>query len=451
MQSFVNYTNNLLIMSFTKSFLIKNLTASKLVKECLFLKTNLFRVILFSFLFLSIVNVKSYTQPVTNIVKKEAKSSKIWVGTWATAPQLVEPNNIPPAPGFTNNTIRQIVRVSIGGDVVRLRFSNAFSKSPVTIKSVAIAVSKGESSIEASTQRVLTFNKKKEVTMAPYGDITSDPILFKLKPGSKVAITIYFGETSADVTGHPGSRTTSYILAGDNMSSVDFTGAITTDHWYVINAIEVQKTKKTAAIAVLGNSITDGRGSGTNKQNRWTDILSERLLMSPETNELGVLNLGIGGNCVVRGGLGPTANDRFDRDILAQNGVRYLIILEGINDIGGIRNSEAVSNVVNDLINSYSRMIEKAHTKGIKVYGATILPFAKSFYDTDFRQIARDSVNNWIRNSGRFDAVIDFDKVMQTPDDPRVIFPDVHSGDFLHPNELGYKKMGESINLDLFK
>lgn len=438
-------------MFFIRLFLIKILSTSKLVKEYLFCETNLFRVLLSSFFFLSIVNVNSYTQSTTSSIKKEAKSSKIWVGTWATAPQLVEPNNIPPAPGLVNNTIRQIVRVSIGGDVVRLRFSNAFSKSPVTIKSVAIAVSKGESSIEASTQRILTFSKKKGVTMAPYGDITSDPVLFKLKPGSKVAITIYFGETSADITGHPGSRTTSYLLTGNNMSLADFSGAVTTDHWYVINAIEVQKTKKAAAIAVLGNSITDGRGSGTNKQNRWTDILSERLLMSPKTRELGVLNLGIGGNCVVRGGLGPTANDRFDRDILSQNGVRYLIVLEGINDIGGIRTSEAVSNVVNELITSYIQMIEKAHAKGIKVYGATILPFAKSFYDTDFRQSARDSVNNWIRNSGRFDAVIDFDKVMQTPDNLRLILSEVHSGDFLHPNELGYKKMGESIDLNLFK
>jgi lysophospholipase L1-like esterase len=430
-----------------KIYFDKVLLIKALFKKNIAYETNLLRASLLFFFLLNLVNVELNAQAKTN----KSEFSKIWVGTWATAPMLVEPNNMPPAPGLTNNTVRQIVRVSIGGDVVRLRFTNVFSKSPVTIKSVAIAVSKDGCVIDASTQKLLTFNKKKEVTMVPNGEITSDPLSFNLKQDSKIAITINFGETSPDVTGHPGSRTTSYILAGDQISSVDFTGAINTDHWYVINAVEVQKTQKAGTVAILGNSITDGRGSGTNKQNRWTDILSERMLMNSGTSQLGVLNLGIGGNCIVRGGLGPTANSRFDRDILGQNGVRWLIILEGINDIGGIRSSDAASKIVSDLINSYSQMIDKAHAKGIKVYGATILPFAKSFYDADFRQAARDSVNAWIRNSGRFDAVIDFDKVMRTPDEPRTILSDVHSGDFLHPNELGYKKMGESIDLDLFK
>jgi len=174
-------------------------------------------------------------------------------------------------------------------------------------------------------------------------------------------------------------------------------------------------------------------------------------LQNKETEHIGVLNLGIGGNCVVHGGLGPTAINRFDRDILAQNGVRWLIIFEGINDIGGVRSIEAATKVANDLIDAYSQMINKAHAKGIKVYGATIMPFAKSFYDADYRQVARDSVNNWIRNSGRFDAVIDFDKTMRNPDEPKTILSNVHDGDFLHPNELGYIKMGESIDLNLFK
>lgn len=383
-------------------------------------------------------------------LKMVLDKNKIWVGTWGTAPQLIEPHNMPPAPGLSNNTIRQIVRVSIGGDVLRLRFSNAFSKGPVELASVAIAQPVEGSLIDMSTQKVLIFNKNKSVTMAPGGEVLSDQVDFDLKPGSLLAITIYFGVTSPDVTGHPGSRTTSFILPGNNISSFDFAGAVKTDHWYVINGIDVLTSGSAKAIAILGNSITDGRGSGTNKQNRWPDILSERLLKNPETRNIGVLNMGIGGNCVLRGGLGPTAIDRFDRDVLSQSNVRWLIILEGINDIGGIRNPESAEKIAQELINAYDDMITKAHAQNIRVFGATILPFAKSFYDTEFRQSARNIVNEWIRNSGRFDAVIDFDKIMRNPNDIKTILLDMHDNDFLHPNEAGYEKMGNSIDLSLF-
>ena len=374
-----------------------------------------------------------------------------WVGTWSTAPQLVEPNNMPPSPGLTNNTLRQIVRVSIGGELLRFRFSNIFSEQPVTMKSVYIAIPREESAVDAVTQKQLTFRGNSNIVMQPGEEVISDPVSFSLAPGSILAITILFGETSATVTGHPGSRTTSYILAGDHVTSVDFAGAIKTDHWYIINGIDVEATPESAAIVAIGNSITDGRGSGTNKQNRWTDILSERLLNNAATSNYGVLNMGIGGNCVVRGGLGPTALNRFDRDVLSQHGVRWLLILEGINDIGGTRTEEAAAQIANELIDAYSLMIDKAHAKGIKVYGCTILPFAGSFYDSPFRQEARDKINSWIRNSGKFDAVIDFDQVMRSIDDSKTMQADLHDGDLLHPNELGYKKMGEAIDLDLFK
>lgn len=373
-----------------------------------------------------------------------------WVGTWATAPQLVEPNNMPPQPGLNNNTIRQVVRVSIGGKKLRLRFSNAFSKEPVTMKSVAVAVAKEGSVIDPSTQQLLKFKGTEAVTMSPSGEVYSDPLNFTLAPGSMLAITIYFGNTSPTTTGHPGSRTTSYILAGNQIGSVDFSGAVTTDHWYIINGIDVMADAESFAIAALGNSITDGRGSGTNKQNRWTDILSQRLLNNKDTKNTGVLNLGIGGNCVLRGGLGPTALNRFDRDILSQSSVKWLLILEGINDIGGIRNAESAPKVARELIEAYSLMADKAHARGIKVYGCTILPFEKSFYDTPFRQQARDTVNEWIRTTDKFDAVIDFDKIMRHTDDIKKISPGWHDGDWLHPNQAGYKKMGESIDLNLF-
>jgi lysophospholipase L1-like esterase len=253
------------------------------------------------------------------------------------------------------------------------------------------------------------------------------------------------------VTGHPGSRTTSYLLAGDSTSENDFAGAVRTDHWYIINGIDVQAPAPAAAVAILGNSIADGRGSGTNKQNRWPDILAERLLKIPGARPVAVLNLGIGGNCVLRSCLGPSGLDRFERDIVKQHGVRWLIILEGINDIGQTPNSAAASQVANNLIAAYAQMIDKAHAQNIRVYGATILPFGQSFYYADYREAARDTVNAWIRNSGRFDAIIDFDRVMRNPDDTLTILPAAHSGDFLHPNEAGHKLMGEAIDLKLFE
>lgn len=373
-----------------------------------------------------------------------------WVGTWATAPQLVEPGNMPPQPGLSNNTIRQVVRVSIGGEQLRLHFSNIFSTQPVTMKRVSVAVATEGSSIEPSTQKLLQFQGSESVTIPPEGQVSSDPVSYKLAPGSLLAVTIYFGEASATITGHPGSRTTSYILEGNQIASTGFKGAVKTDHWYVISGIDVMAPPNAFAIAALGNSITDGRGSGTNKQNRWTDILSERLLKNMATKNTAVLNLGIGGNCVLRGGLGPTALARFDRDILSQRNVKWLIILEGINDIGGIKNAEDAPKIAQELIAAYSLMADKAHAKSIKVYGCTILPFETSFYDKPFRQQARDIVNEWIRTTDKFDAVIDFDKWMRDPGNVKKILPDLHDNDWLHPNEAGYRKMGEEIDLNLF-
>lgn len=380
----------------------------------------------------------------------KSASAKKWVGTWSTAPQLVEPNNNPPSPGLSNNTLRQIVRVSIGGDTLRMRFSNEFSNSPVKLNSVHIAISIGNGAIDTTTSKKILFNGMEEITLEAGTAVTSDPFQFALEPLTDVAITIYFGNTSPDVTGHPGSRTTSYILTGNKVTKEDFSGAVKTDHWYVINTIEVLAPATANAVAILGNSITDGRGSGTNKQNRWPDELAHRLNANNKTREVAVLNEGIGGNCVLRACLGPSALNRFERDVLNQNGVKWVIIFEGINDIGGASGSQGCAKVAQDLIAAYEQMIDMAHAKDMLVYGATLLPFAGSFYDSPDRQNAWRTVNDWIRNSGRFDAVIDLAKAICDPADTLKLLPSADTGDHLHPNETGHRMMAEAVDLTLF-
>ncbi|MDE3057419.1 MAG: prolyl oligopeptidase family serine peptidase [Bacteroidota bacterium] len=377
-------------------------------------------------------------------------SATKWIGTWSTAPQLVETGNNPPSPGLSNNTLRQIVHVSIGGDSLRMRFSNEFSTSPVTIHQVHIAISHGGGLIDTATDTPLYFNGSQEVTMQPDSAVMSDPFHFVLEPLSDVAITIYFGSTSATVTGHPGSRTTLYILTGNEISKADFSGAVTTEHWYAINTIEVQAPDATYAVAILGNSITDGRGSGTNKQDRWPDELARRLQNNPATQHVAVLNEGIGGNRVLGNCLGPSALSRFKRDVLDQNGVRWLIILEGINDIGGAFGSQGSAAVAQNLIAAYEQMIDSAHVNSLLVYGATLLPFGGSFYDSQDHQNAKQTVNDWIRHSGRFDAVIDFDKALRNPADTLKLLPTYDSGDHLHPSETGHHAMAEAVDLTLF-
>ncbi len=376
-------------------------------------------------------------------------TTKKWVGTWAAAPQLVETRNMPPPPGLTDNSLRQVVRVSIGGDTLRVRLSNEFSTSAVTMKSVQIAVSTGGSAINVSTNKELKFNDTSGIIMNAGAVVTSDPIAFNLTSRMDVAITIYFGQTSATVTGHPGSRTTSYIIAGNTTTTTDFTGAVTTDHWYNINAIDVLAPSTAACVAILGNSITDGRGSITNMQNRWPDIFSESLLKNSSTQQVGVLNLGIGGNCMLTGGLGPTGVSRYERDILNQQGVRWAVVFEGVNDIGGVGSADAATATANNLIAAYQQMICKAHAKNIRIYGATILPFKGNSYYNQFSESCRNTVNQFIRTKGNYDGVIDFDKAMRNPQDTASLVS-TYQNDGLHPDAAGYKTMGESVDLNLF-
>jgi len=376
-----------------------------------------------------------------------AAAEDCWIGTWVSAQQLTEPRNLPPAPGLSNNTLRQVIRMSLGGSQLRVQLSNTYGSSPVIINAAHLAVSRGASAINPATDRALTFQGASSITIQAGEAVYSDTIDFDVTLLSNLAVSIYFGKTSADVTGHPGSRTTSYIQSGNAATATDMASAVKTDHWYILSGVDLWLDDSCACVVTLGDSITDGRGSTTNGNNRWPDNLARRLQANPDTAKIGVLNQGIGGNAVVSGGLGPTALKRFEHDILGQNGVRWVIILEGVNDIGGSRSPK----VATDLIAAYEQFIDKAHARGILVYGVPILPFGGSFYDSKDHEAARQTVNKWIRTSGKFDAVIDLDAAVRDPANPTKLLPAYDTGDHLHLNVAGYQKMAEAINLDLFK
>lgn len=371
-----------------------------------------------------------------------------WVGTWGTAPQLVERHNNPPAPGLTNNSLRQIVQVSIGGKKVRLKLTNEFSTEPTEIKAIELSIAKtsgSSSEINEASTVSLTFNGKQSVTIPAGGMIVSDAVKFPIGNRENVAITIHYGHTSPSVSGHPGSRTTSYLKEGN---TTDFTGAIRTDHWYNIQTLEVEASSKAGAVAILGNSITDGRGSTTNEQNRWADVFSRRLLQNKATKQVGVLNMGIGGNCVLRGGLGPTGKDRYHRDLFGQEGVKWIILFEAVNDLGSSWNGVQTAERIIDV---YKEIIDEAHQKGIRVYGATITPFKGNNYYSADHEKGRSTLNEWIRTTELLDGVIDFDKAVRNPQDLEAMQKEfLFENDWLHFNAQGYETMGSCIDLNLF-
>lgn len=358
-----------------------------------------------------------------------------WTATWATAVEFTGPGDMPKA-SLSNRSLREIIHISIGGETMRMQLSNIHSKEPVEIKSVYIATPLDTSDIDVKSAKYLTFNGKKNVTIEPGKAIYCDVMKYHLEPLQRLAVTINYGETTpVNASSHRGSRTTSYIIPGESKPKTHFTGSEKCDHWYNISCIDVQTAEPTPCVAVLGNSITDGRGSTTNKQNRWTDFMAEAY-----QGKAAVLNLGIGGNAVVRGGLSEPALKRFDRDILEQTGVTSVVIFEGVNDIGGFKPNHM--EVVRSLQDAYKELIGKAKNAGKKVYLGTITPFFGNSYYTHFSEAARLTINDWIRANKDVDGIIDFDKLVQDPANPKALKKE-YSDDGLHGTPAAYEAMGK--------
>ncbi|GAA2441735.1 SGNH/GDSL hydrolase family protein [Streptomyces macrosporus] len=395
------------------------------------------------------------------------KHARHWVNTWTSMPQLTEPHNMPPAP-FTRDglvlddtTLRQTVRVTVGGDRLRLRFSNAFGGTALPITAVSVALpaggKAGTSAIRPGTSRPVTFGGRSSTVVPVGAQVVSDPLRLAVAPGTNLTVTTYLaeGQASNDITSHPGSRTTSHLLRGNHVDAEELPGATPTDHWYFLSGVEVLSGRSTEAVAVLGDSLTDGRGSTTNGNDRWPDQWFDRLQSRRSTSGIAVLNQAAGGNRVLDDGLGPNVLARLDRDVLAQSGVEWLIVFEGVNDIGTAEATEAAQKrVADDLVAAYDQIVTRAHAQGIEVHGATLLPFGgNGMYDdpAGLRERTRRTVNEWIRTSGRFDAVIDFDRAVRDPENPDRLLPTVHDGDWLHLNPEGYGMLADAIPYHLFR
>jgi lysophospholipase L1-like esterase len=382
-----------------------------------------------------------------------------WIASWSASQQIPEPQNALPADDFRDATMREIFHLSVGGTMLRVHVSNAFGTERLRFTSVHIArpLSNASSAIDPSTDRPLTFAGASSVTVPPGAEFVSDPVAFPASALSDVAVSFHLDQPPAQQTGHPGSRATSYYVHGDMVAAPDLADAKHVDHWYQIAGIDVLAPPDAGTIVALGDSITDGHGATTNGNDRWTDLLAARLQASAARREIGISNEGIGGNHLLTDGLGPSALARFDRDVLAPAGVRWLVVFEGVNDLGDLaRNGEVPpaehAALVARVLAAYQQIIERAHSHNLRVFGATITPYAGSgyYHPGPLSEADRQAVNQWIRAAGHFDAVIDFDKVVADPQRPARLLPAYDCGDHLHPSPAGYRAMANAIPLGLF-
>ena len=389
----------------------------------------------------------------------KTQAKQVWVASWGSSQQIPESQNAMASEDLHDATVRQMFHLSVGGSALRVHLSNAFGSEALHFTSVHIArpISPASSNIDPASDRALTFSGSGDANVPPGAELVSDALDYPVGALSDLAVTFHLDAAPAQQTGHPGSRATSYFIHGDFPAAANLLEAKHVDHWYQISEIDVLAPAEAASIVALGDSITDGHGATTNGNDRWTDVLAQRLQASPSTRSIGVSNQGIGGNHLLTDGLGPNALARFDRDVLAPAGVRWVIVFEGVNDLGGLARTAEVSPEehnarVKQVISAYEQIVQRAHAHGLRVYGATITPYVGSdyYHPSPLSEADRQSVNVWIRAAGHFDAVIDFDKVVLDPQHPDRLLPTYDCGDHLHPSPTGYRAMGEAVPVTLF-
>jgi len=379
-----------------------------------------------------------------------------WVGTW-TASAAPAPSGFPE---LQNQTLREIIHVSVGGVALRVTFSNLFGTETLSIAKAHVAIRNSGSSIVPTTDRILTFNGSTSCSIPVGGFLTSDALPMNVPALADLAVSVYLSTRFSSPTVHPFALETTYILAGDHTGDAEFEASSTITSWALLSNVDVRTAETKNAVVALGDSITDGFGSTVDTNHRWPDILAG-LLSAPTGKAVAVLNAGLSGNRVLHDApegylqYGPSALNRFDREVLGQTGVSFVVVLEGINDIGlpGYIAPESEQVTSAQIISGLLQFVQRAHSRGIQIYGGTLLPFEGAlfpgFYSAS-KESERETVNDWIRTSNSFDAVIDFDQALRDPSHPTRLLPLYDSGDHLHPNDAGYNAMGNEVDLHLF-
>ena len=387
----------------------------------------------------------------TLVVASAGAQNPHWVGTWACAPLKQPASDKTPR---ANTTVRDVVHLSLGGQRIRLRLSNTFGTTPLTVGSTHVAMSAGDGKTLAGTDHAVTFGGLETVTIPPGAVAVSDPMAMPLKALSDLAVSAFMPEQTLPLlTYHAQGSSWTYHGAGNQAAAVQMDKASRENSWMLLTGVEVDAAPGASAVVTIGDSITDGAHSTPNKNTRWPDVLAARLQGNPATAGVGVMNAGISGNRVLHDQAGTGALARLDRDVLAQVGVKYVIVLESINDIRYATNPRTPEDVVTaqQLIWGLGQIALRAHERGLKVFGATLTPFTGSRNATPEGEAMRQEINQWIRTGGAFDAVLDFDLATRDPAHPEMFWPANDSGDHLHPGDTGYKKMGDSIDLKLFQ
>jgi lysophospholipase L1-like esterase len=384
-------------------------------------------------------------------------SADHWVGTWSASPMAADSVPGQGNSGFSNQTVRQITHVSVGGNRLRVRLSNAYGTGPLNIGAAHVALQRSGASIASGSDRALSFNGNRSITIPAGGLVLSDPIDFEVPAFADLAVSVYFPAATGPITWHQLGVQTAYVSTpGDFTTAAEMPVATTATSRFVLADVEVAATKSTGVLVTLGDSITDGYCSTVDADHRWPDYLSLRLNTRNAKNGMAVLNQGISGNRLLHDKFGPNSLARYDRDTLAQTGVTHIIVLEGINDIGlsGAFNLPAEEVSADEIIGGLHQLIERAHEKKLMILGGTLTPFegtAFPGYYTPAGELKRQAVNTWIRTKADFDAVIDFDQAVRDPSHPTRLLPAYDSGDHLHPNDAGYKAMADSVNLKLLQ